>query len=69
MYLFDEFNALQTLKSFNTFCTTHPYCKTCPLYVKREEKCVFQLCGKVRLDWQNNLEGRIRERLEETEEK
>lgn len=68
MYLFDKFNALQILKSFNTFCATHPYCKCCPFYVKREEKCVFQLCGKDRTDWQNNLEGRIREQFEDTDE-
>lgn len=68
MYIFDEFNALQILKNFNTFCATHPYCKTCPLFVKRTGSCVFQSSAKDRLEWQNNLEGRIREQLEETNE-
>lgn len=69
MYLFDEFNALQLLKSFNTFCATHPFCKSCPLFVNRTGNCAFQSFAKDRLEWQNNLEGRICERLEEYDEK
>ena len=69
MYIFDEFNALKILKSFNTFCATHPLCKCCPLFVKGTDKCVFQLCGNDRADFGNNLEGRIRERFEEIDEK
>lgn len=69
MYIFDEFNALKILKSFSIFCATHPYCKCCPLFVKGRDKCAFQLHGKDRADLENNLEGRIRERFEEIDEK